>query len=88
MSAAFQCLNCKFYREATAIDYIKSDYWPGSLGSTSYLFDSSLLRLLFHLKHKTPGTSVNKFCETLNEISTDYGRVMIRETPFNLTTNN
>ena len=73
-----------FYLEAAAIDYIKS----GSLGATSYLFDSSLLRLLFHLKYKTPGTSVNKFCETLNEISTDYGRVMIREIPFNLTTNN
>ena len=64
-----------FYLEAAAIDYIKS----GSLGATSYLFDSSLLRLLFHLKYKTPGTSVNKFCETLNEISTDYGRVWLEK---------
>ena len=46
MSAAFQCLNCKFYHEATAIDYFKPEFLPGSLGVASYLFDRSLLRLL------------------------------------------
>ena len=59
------------------MDYFKSEFLPGSLVVTSYLFDSSLLRLLYHLKQKTPGTSRNKFCETLHEISPDYGRLMI-----------
>ena len=76
-TTAFRCNNaeCNIIREATTLEYISSGYWPGSATNTNYFFDEFLLEKWYHERHKTPGTSEQKFVEHLEEISSENQRV-------------
>jgi len=67
-STSFRCISCNSTREATNEEYMSSDFWPGSLSNNTYFFDGQLLKLWYHLRNKTPGTSERKFIEALEEV--------------------
>ncbi len=76
-STSFRCISCNSTREATNEEYMSSDFWPGSLSNNTYFFDGQLLKLWYHLRNKTPGTSERKFIEALEEVSSEGNRVYI-----------
>ncbi len=76
-NSLFRCKDCQSTRDATIEEYLCSGYWPGSISNNSYFFEEEMLKMWYHLRHKTPGTSERKFVETLEEISLDNDRVVI-----------
>ena len=73
----FKCVACGGSFEPLFNDFIFSGYWPGSATNTNYFFDEVLLKFWFHLRHKTPGTSEQKFVESLEEMSLESNRVCV-----------
>lgn len=71
-STIFTCEFCGTDLEAVTTDYISSGFWPGNPSNVTYLFSEDLLRFWFLTKHNTPGTSLNKFLETLENLSDEY----------------
>jgi len=67
-STKFKCKNCKIETKASIIDYITSGFWPGDPQNMSYLISADLLRYWYLTKHNMPGTSMNKFIETLETL--------------------
>lgn len=70
-STVFSCEICGTGIEALDTDYISSGFWPGNPSNITYLFSEDLLRFWYVIKHNTPGTSLNKFLETLETLSDD-----------------
>jgi hypothetical protein len=67
-STKFKCKNCKIETKSSIIDYITSGFWPGDPQNMSYLISADLLRFWYLTKHNMPGTSMNKFIETLETL--------------------
>lgn len=61
--------NCEFVTKPTVVNYITSGFWPGDPQNMSYLISADLLRFWYLTKHNMPGTSMNKFIETLETLS-------------------
>jgi hypothetical protein len=77
-AAAFVCNSCDSRTKATVDDYIFSGYFPGSLSpNVTYLFAEEALLLGYHITHKSHGASKKMFAHSLEDISTEYGRVYI-----------
>lgn len=75
-ASAFKCASCGFYREAEIEEYIVSGYWPGIVDPRgSYFISEEQLLTWYHLQHKSPGVSRNKYLETLESISAENNRV-------------
>lgn len=74
-STVYRCTKCSHAREATFIDYILSGYFPGNINNGAYLFSRDPLDTWFHLKHLTPGTSLQKYIEVLVATSKEHSRV-------------
>lgn len=67
-STKFRCKNCKIETKSSIINYITSGFWPGDPQNMSYLISADLLRFWYLTKHNMPGTSMNKFIETLETL--------------------
>lgn len=75
-SCKFECGNCFKSDEACIEDYIVSGFRPGRADDCAfYLFEAELLNWWHYLQHKVPGTSGNKFLETLEDMSRSHSRV-------------
>ena len=74
-SAVFHCCKCKCSRVPTVEEYIVSGYWPGSASNENYFFEEQSLLFNYHLRHKSPGLSMQKVVETLEKMSSHDNRV-------------
>jgi hypothetical protein len=75
--SAFKCKSCDLIYPAAVEDYIASGYFPGSPKRTNFFISADLSEFWFHLKFLTPGTSEQKFLETLSAVSFKAGRVRL-----------
>lgn len=50
------------------ITVIGNNHWPGSLSNNYFFIEEDLLVMWYRCRHKTPGTSEQKFVETQQEI--------------------
>ena len=76
-STVVECNVCLYWFEAKAEDYFASGFQPSfTVDETSfYLICTDLLDWCWHFQHKTPGISMNKIVETIQEISEQHNRV-------------
>jgi len=77
--SVFQCKSCDSIYPAEIQDYIASGYFPGNPKRTNFFISSDLSEFWFHLKYLTPGTSEQKFLETLSAKSLKAGRVRLNQ---------
>ena len=56
---------------------LASGYWPGNLGTLSYLFDEAVFIMWDKFRKYMPGSSERAFLKSLNSISEDNGRVSL-----------
>ncbi|KAI9550241.1 hypothetical protein GHT06_001527 [Daphnia sinensis] len=68
-SPEFECRICHFIKKPSSADYMKSDYWPGTLPNISSLIHGSALREWQFLMFQAPGTSQGKYITVLDEIA-------------------
>lgn len=71
----FKCRSCDATRVATVEDYVAAGYFPGSPQRTNFFVSADLAEFWYNLKYLTPGTSEQKFIETLTAVSIKAGRV-------------
>ena len=76
-STVVECNVCLYWFEAKAEDYFASGFQPSfTVDETSfYLICTDLLDWCWPFQHKTPGISMNKIVETIQEISEQHNRV-------------
>ncbi|KAK4028637.1 hypothetical protein OUZ56_021641 [Daphnia magna] len=67
-TALFRCNSCECTFDATLDDCFLSGFWPPVPNKFTFLCCSQLLTLWHHLKLLTPGTSEQKFLETISAI--------------------
>jgi len=77
--AVFKCKCCDSIYPAATEDYIASGYFPGNPKRTNFFVSSDLSEFWLHLKYLTPGTSEQKFLETLSAVSLKAGRVRLNQ---------
>lgn len=71
----FKCKSCDTTRTATVEDYVAEGYIPGTPKRTNLFVSADLAEFWYNLKYLTPGTSEQKFIETLSAVSIKAGRV-------------
>ena len=72
------CENCSYLQEDMLPVIIDSGFWPGNIARRcQYLFSKKVFNLFDCLHKMLPGTSVNGFLHTLEEVSACNGRVCI-----------
>ncbi|XP_065072071.1 uncharacterized protein LOC135696565 isoform X2 [Rhopilema esculentum] len=72
-----ECLNCSFCSDLfdDVCQLIRSRYWPGSVGTVSYLFDEDMFESWESFMLRMPGSSEHGFIGSLEDISQYNNRV-------------
>ncbi|KZS05339.1 Uncharacterized protein APZ42_031501 [Daphnia magna] len=71
----FKCKSCDTTRTATVEDNVAAGYIPGTPKRTNFFVSFDLAEILYNFKYLTPGTSEQKFIETLSAVSIKAGTV-------------
>ena len=78
MTCTLACEHCLFVLDDRLPAIIDSGFWPGNLiRKYQYLFSKKLFTFFDYLHKFLPGTSISGFLHTLEEVSSQNGRVGI-----------